>query len=121
MTSERLCPGQPSARTPRTAPQNAGCGLSPQKAPGGVCAVAQRPPKQRINNWAAMIVWVFSMAALIFSRGELRRPQILQYPADPGHVVLVRLIPQRFLERVGVPFSHGTSIQQEMGIGLGRG
>src|ERR1700675_2255407 len=57
MTSERLCAGQPSARAPRTALQNAGCGAGPQNmllagggSGGGVCANAQVLPETITHN-----------------------------------------------------------------------
>src|SRR5882762_6058878 len=47
------------------------------------------------------------------------RPQILQYAADLRYFVIVRLIPQRFLQRVVIPLSHRTSVQQVIRVGDG--
>src|ERR1700682_464522 len=45
------------------------------------------------------------------------RPQIFEHLAQPRYLVVVRWIAQRFLERVGIPFLHGTGAQQAIGVG----
>src|SRR5260221_13911426 len=119
MTSERLCAGQPSARTPRTALQNAGCGSAPQAAPGADSAKTQLPPDMMNSHWAAATMAVFRMVSMQTMTGS-SRPQVFQHTADLCDVVFVQLISQCLLQRVGIPVAHGARLQQAIGIGCGR-
>src|SRR6267154_2244808 len=99
MTSERLCAGQPSARTPRTALQNAGCGSAPQAAPGADSAKTLLLPETMNSHWAAATMVAPRMVSVQTMTGSLR-PQIFQHTADLCDVVFMRLISQRLLQRV---------------------
>jgi hypothetical protein len=51
MTSERLCVGQPSERSPRTALQNGGCGEEPHIVIAGTgCAHRVFAPKKHVSE-----------------------------------------------------------------------
>src|ERR1700686_3111563 len=114
MTSERLCAGQPSARAPRTALQNAGCGSDPQAAPGGgTCAIAQLPPRIAASHGTAPIIVVFFIVGpdSSTSTGSLR-PQVFQHLTHLRYLVGMRWIAQRFLERIGIPLSQSAGAQE---------
>jgi hypothetical protein len=74
ITSERLCAGHPSARAPRTAPQNAGSGFELQLASdGAVCAHPVDPANISPSPKAAAEVLNFFIASLPLRRLSLPR------------------------------------------------
>src|SRR6202795_3784133 len=123
MTSERLCAGQPSARAPRTALQNAGCGSDPQAAPDrGTCAIAQLPPRIAASHGTPPTIVVLFIGGpdSSTSTGSLR-PQVFQHLTHLRYPVFMRWIAQRFLERVGIPLSQSAGAQEVAGVWRSRG
>src|SRR3984957_10227480 len=69
MTSERLCAGQPSARAPRTAPQNAGSVFPPQStSEGTACDRTADPSKLSASPKTTAAGLNFGIVSLTFLR-----------------------------------------------------
>src|SRR3984893_2090736 len=123
MTSERLCAGQPSARAPRTALQNAGGCADPHRAPfGRGCAMAQLAPSSEhatalltMGSHGTVLIIVDSCIPPRFVPSSLR-PQIFQYPTRLSYLLFMRQIAQRFRERMRIPFAHGAQLQETPGV-----
>src|SRR5579863_8269311 len=101
MTSDRVCAGQPSARTPRTALQNdAGGTVAQEGSTGGAGAAAAAPPSARAMRIARTAVMgsppdLRGHRRRGFARHGLRGLQLLEHLADRGIELRIAVLVHR--------------------------